>query len=663
MPEKYLEENRYLYVESGLGANELLLESFTGSEGISRLFSFQLELLSENHRISFERILGQPISFGVSGSEGDEPRCFHGVVTSFAQLPDTARLARYRAVVSPRLWTLTRKQNCRIFQGQSATDIISTVLQGVDFTLELQGSPDTREYCVQYRETDFDFISRLMEEEGLFYFFRFERGAHKLVVADSPAAHRDMPGGKTLLYEYSSGGLREAGRVSDWVKTQQLGSGKYSLTDYCYGSPSAGMDVNESTAGSVQVGRITHDLKAGGDSRLEVYDYPGRYGLRAQAGTGSERRIGQNYARAGIEQMEAAQFVIRGESNIFSLTPGYRFALSRHPNADGDYVLTAATHSASEGGFHSAAEIGRNHYSNLFECLPAETPFRPARVSPKPHVYGCQTAVVVGPSGEEIYVDDAGRIKVQFHWDRLGKNDASSSCWIRVASFWAGKAWGAVHLPRIGQEVVVDFLEGDPDCPIVVGSVYNGANRPPYDLPANKTQSGVKSRSSKGGGPSNYNEIRFEDKMGAEMVTVHAERDLETEVEHDERRHVMHDCNTTVDHDDTLKVGNNQTITIMVNRDAKTIGNDTETVNGNKSVTVLGSESRRVTSRTTTLGGADTLSAAGSVSVTAPSVTISASQVTIASPIVMVAGVVQCATLIATSVVSPSYTPGAGNVL
>jgi type VI secretion system secreted protein VgrG len=659
MREKYLEANRYLYVESGLGSNELLLESFTGTEGMSRLFSFQLELLSENHRIPFERILGQPISFGVLGAEGEEPRHFHGIVTAFTQLPDTTRLARYRATVSPGVWTLTRKQNCRMFQGVSAIEIVSSLLAGVDFVSEVHGKFDIREFCVQYRESDFNFISRLLEEEGVFYFFRFERGSHKLVLSDSPASHRDMPGGKTMIYDEGEGGVRETGRIFNWVKTQQLGAGKYSLNDYCYGIPATRLEVHQSSAGSLQVGHVTHDLKAGGDERLEFYDYPGRYGLRTQAGGAGSRRIGDKLAQVGIEGLEVAQFAIHGDSDIFRLTPGFRFGLTRHPHADGDYVLTSATHSGREGGFHSAREIGENHYGNMFECIPTGLPFRPPRTAMKPVVQGCQTAVVVGPAGEDIYTDDSGRIKVQFHWDR----SSTDSCWIRVASFWAGNAWGAVHIPRIGQEVVVDFLEGDPDCPIVVGSVYNALNRPPYDLPANKTQSGIKSRTSVNGGPANYNEIRFEDKKGKELISIHAEKDLLTEVEHDEDRKVDHDRKTNVANDEKHEVGNNLTITVAAKRDTTIGANDTGTVRGSRSVTIVGSDSLKAASRDTKLMGSDSVTAAGEVSITAPSVTINAGMIKLNAAMVTVTGVVQCTTLISTSVVSSSYTPGAGNLV
>jgi type VI secretion system secreted protein VgrG len=331
---------------------------------------------------------------------------------------------------------------------------------------------------------------------------------------------------------------------------------------------------------------------------------------------------------------------------VHCLIPGYRFTVTRHPNADGAYVLGSVTHSAVEGDFHSGDRKVESHYGNTFTCFPVALRYHPARTSVKARVWGCQTAVVVGPAGEEIYTDDKARVKVQFHWDREGHNDAASSCWIRVASFWAGQGWGAIHLPRIGQEVVVDFLEGDPDCPIVVGSVYNAVKTPPYSLPDNKTQSGIRSRSSKGGGAANYNEIRFEDKKGSEEVLIHAEKDMTTEVEHDR--------SVTVGNDETKKVGAKQDITIGSSK--------TEQVGSDKSLTVGGSETRTVASgRSVTVGGDDSLKAV-TVEVTATSVTITAPSITLTGN-VTIAGTLMCPTITAASVISTTYSPGVGNLI
>jgi type VI secretion system secreted protein VgrG len=566
---EYLEENRYLYIQSGLGPNELLLESFTGTEAVSTPFQYQLELLSENQRIKFEEVLGKPISFGVLGLEDNEPRFIHGIVTSFTQLPGDQRLSRYRAIVSPKLSVLKIKRNMRIFQKITVPDILKKMLEGFDVSWELHLNHPEREYCVQYRETDFNFVSRLMEEEGIFYFFKHSKNAHKMIVADSPVSHPELLGNKVLSYDEVSSSSKDEGHISQWVKTQELGTGKYSLRDYCYGTPSTDMSAEESILESVQIGKVTHRLKVGGNDQFEIYDYPGGYGIREQ-GEG-EKATGKALVKLGIEQLEMSQFLIQGESNVINITAGYKFNLKRYPDADGVYVFTKTTLSAREGGFHSGTIIGDNHFGNIFECIPYSLHFRPAQKSFKPRVQGCQTAVVVGPSGEEIYTDDHGRIKVQFHWDREGKKDASSSCWIRVSTLWAGEQWGMIHLPRIGQEVIVDFLEGDPDCPIVIGSVYNGSNVPPYPLPGSKTQSGVISRTMFGGAD-NFNEIRFEDKAGSEEIHVHAEKDMSVEIEHDRT--------TKIDHDDTINITNDRKTVIK--------GNDTTNITKNMHTTADG---------------------------------------------------------------------------
>jgi type VI secretion system secreted protein VgrG len=657
MADRYLEENRFLYINSSLGADELLLESFTGEEAISHLFWFQLELWSENAGIKFEDILGQGISFGVIGPSGCEPRHINGIVTSFTQLPGTFRLSRYRATVAPKIWVLTRTQNLRIFQDKDVPDILKKVLQGFDVTWELHKSYPKREYCVQYRETDFNFMSRLMEEEGIFYFFRHTASGHKLVVADDPVSHQDIPGDPALIYDEVTGGMRDDLRITGWMKTQELGSGKNTLQDYNYGKPMLDMMVSQPIMDSVQVGKVTHKLKVGGNDQFEVYDYPGKYGIRYQAV--GDKSNGTGLAKTGMEEMELSQFSIHGQSNVHCQIPGYRFTVTRHPNADGTYVAGSVTHSAVEGDFHSGDKTVESHYSNTFTCFPVALHYHSARTTVKAHVWGCQTAVVVGPAGEEIYTDDKGRVKVQFHWDREGKNDAASSCWIRVASFWAGQGWGAIHLPRIGQEVVVDFLEGDPDCPLVVGSVYNAVKVPPYSLPDNKTQSGIRSRSSKGGGAANYNEIRFEDKKGSEEILVHAEKDLTSEVEHDETRTVQHDRSVTVGNNETKKVGAKQDITIGSSK--------TEVVGSDKSLTVGGSETRTVgSSRSVTIASDDSLTAM-TIEITATSISITAPNISITGN-VTIAGTLMCPAITTTnltsaSVVSATYSPGVGNML
>ena len=708
----FLQENRFLFLNTPLEQNKLLLESFTGHEGISQLFSFQLELFSDDNKVDFSELLGKPVHFGVLGPEGAPHRDVQGIVTAFAQLPSRGRVARYRAVVSPTIWKLTRKRQSRIFQQLSVPDILRHVLQGFEVHYDLRGAYPRREYCVQYRESDFEFISRLMEEEGIYYFFAPGFDGDELMLADTSVSNADIQGQSTLVYEELEGGERGETRIFDWQKTQCWDSGKCTLRDHIFEMPHNHLEVDKEILPTAQVGKVTHKLNVNGNSpEFEVYDYPGGYAKHYEGGKGDDLSdlLVEDTAlvKVEMERIEAAQFIIRGQSNVYTLIPGYRFTLDRHFNGDGQYVITSLTHAAREGAFASGTEgTGEDHYSNIFTCIPSAIPYRPQRSTPKPHVQGCQTAYVVGPSGEEIYTDQYGRVKVQFHWDRAGANDDKSSCWVRVASFWAGRKWGAIHLPRIGQEVIVDFMEGDPDRPIVVGSVYNAENMPPYQLPDNKTQSTLKSRSSPGGGDNNFNEIRFEDKTGSEEVYFQAEKDLKSLIKNDESREVKHDRKVKIGNDDSKEVTHDLKLTVnhdrtatIANNDSETVGKDqtinitgkrtttiaqdnSETITGadkltvaqTQTVTIAANESRTTgASRSTKIGASDstlvggsvTLTAGGGVTITSGGpISITAPMVTITAAMVQCAGVVQCTSLIASAgVVSPVYSPGVGNLI
>jgi type VI secretion system secreted protein VgrG len=354
-----------------------------------------------------------------------------------------------------------------------------------------------------------------------------------------------------LIYDEVSGGVQEETRISGWMKTQELGSGRFSLEDYNFETPTTNLLASKDILPDTTVGKITHKLRVAGNDQFEIYDYPGGYEKRPQ---------GDIIATHSMQQLEMAQFTIRGESNSYHLIPGYRFALARHPNAEGPYVITAISHTASEGGFHSGENRDESHYANAFNAMPYSLTYRPRPIASKPHVRGCQTAVVLGgPSGEEIYTDKYGRVMVRFHWVREGQGNKTNSCWIRFATQWAGRGWGTIHIPRAGQEVLVDFLEGDPDRPIIVGSVYNAANMPPFPLPAEKTKSGIKSESSKGGG--GFNQIVFEDLKGSEDIIVHAQKDMNVTVEND--RH------TTILKNETAKISKNRSAEVGEDYDTK----------------------------------------------------------------------------------------------
>src|SRR5258705_8655206 len=391
-----------------------------------------------------------------------------------------------------------------------------------------------------------------MEQSGIFYFFKHEEGKHTLILADSTSAHQACPGQPAAGYNITSGGLGEEDVVTSWHIEQEVRSGKCSLTDYNFETPSASLLVTEPTV-----------VSAGGNADYELYDYPGEYHARSQ-GTG--------FATIRMQEEEATHLVASASSVCRAFTSGYKFTLKDHYRDDMNiaYVLVEIQHVASVGGSYSLEGGGAGaSYSNHFTSIPETVPFRPARVTPKPFVQGPQTAVVVGKSGEEIWVDKYGRIKVQFYWDRQGKQDENSSCWVRVSQPWAGKTWGAISIPRIGQEVIVSFLEGDPDRPIITGRVYNADQAVPYELPDNQTRSTLMTRSSKGGGSANYNEIQFEDKAGSEQLFIIAEKDMDHRVENDYREYVGNDRSLIVKGKQSEKVEGDRHSQVTGNHNAK----------------------------------------------------------------------------------------------
>jgi type VI secretion system secreted protein VgrG len=478
---------------------ELRIESMHGSEQLGHLYEYELDLFSANEAINIDAVLGQPVTVKLETAGGGE-RYFNGIVTRFSQLGRSeGGYATYQATLRPWLWLLTRTTDCRIFQEMAVPDIIKQVCKDQGFTDiedKLSGSYRNWVYCVQYRETDFNFVSRLMEQEGMYYFFKQEDGKHTLVLCDGMSSHESV--GDPIPYHLP--GSSDLGReecVSDWFLTREVQPGAYVLNDYNAEKPKA----------SLQSRALVKRDHA--EAEYEVYDYPGEY---------LESGDGDQYAGIRIEELQALFEEVKGNSDSRALTTGGLFQLEQCPRDDQNrkYLLVSTNYELNSDAQASGESSGQAIYGCTFTAIDSRTPYRTPRTTPKPLVQGPQTAVVVGPSGEEIYPDKFGRVKVQFHWDRYGAMDENSSCWIRVAHVWAGKGWGGQTIPRIGQEVMVEFLEGDPDRPIITGRVYNADNMPPYALPANKTQSGIKSRSTKGGGGDNFNEVRFEDKIGEE---------------------------------------------------------------------------------------------------------------------------------------------------
>jgi type VI secretion system secreted protein VgrG len=594
----YSQADRPLSITTPLGQDVLLLVGVDGREGISELYRFEFELLAENGAdVAFDKLLGQKVNAHVRLHD-NASRYIGGIVNRVSQGDRDDTFTTYRMEVVPPLWFLNRIRQSRIFQALSVPDILKKVFTGLEVSYEIQGTFEPREYCAQYRESDFEFASRLMEEEGIYYFFKHTAAGSTLVLANTPQSHPDCDP-ETAIYEEIGGGNRPDERVYSWQKTQELRSGKVTLWDASFELPGKHLEASKTIVDTVQSGAVTHKLKVGGNDRLELYDYPGGYANRFDGVDrgGGERasdlqKIFQDNARTAdirMQQEAKGSLLLRGLSTCPQFAAGFRFKLDRHFDANGAYVVTGVEHHAKmRWDYRSASQTIEFQYENAFTAIPFALPFRPPRVTPAPRVYGAQTAVVVGPAGEEIFTDKYGRIKVQFPWDREGRNDGNSSCWLRVASTWAGKQWGAIHIPRIGQEVLVDFVDGDVDQPIVIGSLYNADQMPPYTLPANKTQSGVKSRSSLQGAAANCNEIRFEDKKGSEEVLIHAEKDQNIEVEHDESHWVGHDRTKKVDNDETVKIGHDETVTISNNRSVTiSNGNDTLTIQmGNASTAI-----------------------------------------------------------------------------
>ena len=614
----YTQAGRRLQVTTPLGGDVLLLSGFSGHEAISRPFLFQLECVAENEnakKVLFDSLLGQKITVEMS-LPGGAKRHINGSCLRVAQGVRDATFTRYVLDLVPEPSLLARKTQSRIFQHISVPDILKKVLTGLDVTWEIQGPFQPRDYCVQYRESDFAFASRLMEEEGIYYFFKHSKGSHTMVVANTPGSHSDIsPGPSNLIFEAVGGGTREEDRVHAWEKAQELRSGKVTLWDHCFELPhKQHLETPVPIQGSVAAGKSSHKLKLAANAPLELYDFPGAYAQRFDGinkGGGEQpseiQKIFQDNSRTADLRMQAqaaASVLVHAASNCRHIVSGHKFTLERHFDGDGPWVVYEVGHSASEAA-DLRSGVGGFAYQNHFSCFPVGLPFRPPRITPVPTVKGTQTAVVVGPAGEEIFTDKYGRIKVQFHWDREGKENSDSSCWVRVATPWAGTRWGAIHIPRIGQEVVVDFLEGDMDQPIVIGSVYNAECMPPYDLPANKTQSGIKSRSSLGGSPANFNEIRFEDKKGREQLLIHAEKNQDIEVENDETHWVGHDRRKTIDHDETVSVGRNRTETVDNNETITIHANRTEAVDKNETISIGGDRTETVEKNETISIGAD----------------------------------------------------------
>ena len=609
--------NRTAAISTALGNDVLLLCSFSLQEQIGKMFQMEVELSSADENLNADKILGTTVTVKLQ-TEEDDIRYFNAVVSRFAQIPNSNGYARYRATLVPWMWFLTRSADCRIFQNKSVPDIIEEVFKpyGGQYKLKLSGSYAPREYCVQYRETDFNFVCRLMEQEGIYFYFEHADRKHSVILADAPSAHKAFPGHEEITFTELQTAAGDAEGIIEWTMEKEVEPGAYSLNDYDFQKPRTSLTASASAS------------RPHAAAKYEMYDYPGEYESAGE---------GDRLAQTRLDEIQSQHEVLRGRATTLGVATGHKFKLKGHPRQDQnrEYLITGMSLHLDAGEFGSGGVAGEFFQCN-FQAMPFSQTFRPGRITPKPIVQGPQTAVVTGPKGEEIYVDKYGRVKVQFHWDRVGKKDENSSCYIRVSQYWAGKNWGAIYTPRIGQEVIVEFLEGDPDRPIITGRVYNDAMMPPYPLPDKKTVSTVKSNSSKGGGGSN--EVRFEDQKGSEQLFIHAEKNQDNVVKNDETTDVGHDRTETVGHDEKITIGNNRTekvgvdesITIGANRTEQVGANETIDVTGNRSRTVGGNESVTVAiARTHTVGvnEAITVGAAQEITVGAiQAITVGASQ-------------------------------------
>jgi len=580
----YTQENRIIAIETPLDPDKLLLARLSGKEGISMPFSFELDLLSTDSAIVFEDIIGKDVSISIVLADGSK-RYFHGIISSLTQTRGSGgadashQLALYKAVMVPKLWLLTRTLDSRIFQNLSVVDIVEQVLkenQVSDIEINVAAADyEKLEYCVQYQETDFNFISRLLEHEGIYYYFRHEKNKHTMVISDSPKDHLPLEK-EDVRCMITAGGLTGEDMITALRRKKEIQSGKYTMKDFNFETPAADLKVEVTSATAL------------GPGDREVYVYPGEY---------QKTKAGQRLANIRMQEKEAGVTTITGTGNCRAFTSGYRFTLKDHYRDemnDQQYVLTRVAHEASET--YEAADTGAEAtYANSFTCIPFDVPYRPQRLARKPFIAGAQTAIVTGPSGDEIHTDKHGRVKVQFHWDRQGKKDDKTSCWIRVSQAWAGQGFGIMFLPRIGQEVIVEFLEGDPDRPIVTGRVYHGTNTPPYSLPDQKTKSTIKTNSSTGG--DGFNEIRLEDKKGEEQIFIHAEKNLDVRVKAGMFETVGGDSNIVVANNRLIKVDKDLSETITENR-IEMIGKDL-------SITASGKENRVVGDKLSVQVGSD----------------------------------------------------------
>lgn len=592
--------NRVVRAHTPLGEDQLQFRSMSGSEGLSQLFEFEIDLLSPSASIDMKAVLGKPMSLEIQTASA--PRFLNGQVVRFSMIGregGTARHTIYRATVRPWLWYLTRSSDNKIFQNKTAVEILEEVLGDYGFAFEkkLTGSYRQWENCVQYNETDFAFVSRLMELEGIYYYFKHDQNQHTLVLTDDAGGHEPMPGYETINYFAADRDVTEDMEViDDWQVTSEVRSGSYTVDDFNFTTPGGDL-VN-----------VRSQPQPYDHSSYDMYEWLGEF---TNAGEG------EHYARVRLEEVQSLADRSVGHATVRGMAPGYTFSMRNSPRSDDnrEYLVVSVNYRLREGGYATGA--APSDYAFNFVVQPTSLPFRAPRVTNVPRTTGPQTAVVVGPEGEEIWTDQYGRVKVQFRWDRSGRRNENCSCFVRVSHVIAGDGFGAVFTPRVGQEVVVDFVGGRPDRPLIVGRVYNPREMPPFNLPGEQTKSGFVTRSTPGGSPETANSLVFEDKMGAEFVALHAERNLNVSVEHDETHDTVGTRTTVITgHESaTYKDGEERHITNGALEDIK--GGETRTVQGGAKETISEGETRDITGGAKeTIAGGETRTVTGGMNET-----------------------------------------------
>ncbi|NTY36592.1 type VI secretion system Vgr family protein [Burkholderia diffusa] len=590
--------NRVFTLDSPHG-DDLKFHTLDGSDELGRLFEFRVEALADSHSLSLKDMLGKAVTVRIE-QQDQSTRYLNGIVARASLSGRRAeRYYGYELVVRPWLWLATRRSDCRIFQNKTVPEIVQEVLSTYGFPIEnhLAESYVPREYCVQYNETDAVFVSRLMEFEGIYYWFKHAEDTHTLMLSDAMSSHTALPGYETIPYiARDRTAIADEEHIDGWLPAQEVSVGKHQTTDYDYTKPRADLS-------SQKVDPRGHDHDS-----FASFEWPGGY---------RDDAPGAHYSRVRLEEQQAEHERASADTDVRGAAPGYLFTLAHCPRADQnrEYLIVRCQYRFQENAYASDQSAEAVVHQTMMLVQPSSLPYRSPRETPRPRTNGPQTATVVGPPGEEIWTDQYGRVKLQFRWDRYGQSNQDSSCWVRVSSPWAGGGFGGVQIPRVGDEVVVDFLNGDPDEPIVTGRVYNGEKMPPWGLPGSATQSGLLSRSSPGGTTEHANAFRFEDKKGAEQLWMHAERNFDAETEADHTLSVGHDHTHTVGNDETMQVknnrqrsvGQNETVNIGKNRVAQIGVDETHGVGGNRTRTVGKKETVTIASdREATIGGSHT---------------------------------------------------------